>query len=220
MKGARLCLLLGAVTLLAGSLGGCLEFGVTQPQAMFTASPAEHVIPFTASFDGTLSQKAGSAISSYVWSFGDGSGATGALVDHTYVVDGVYEVTLTVVDQAGSSDTASLQVAAENPLPTAEFSYSPKSNMEGTYIVGAMEWLYFDASTSSDDSGIASYAWDFGDGDTVTGVEVKHRYAASGAYNVTLTVTDDDGDASTYVQLITVTGNGTCGSGSSGGSCS
>ncbi len=220
MKGARLCLLLGAVTLLAGSLGGCLEFGVTQPQAMFTASPAEHVIPFTASFDGTLSQKAGSEISSYVWSFGDGSGATGALVDHTYVVDGVYEVTLTVVDQAGSSDTASLQVAAENPLPTAEFSYSPKSNMEGTYIVGAMEWLYFDASTSTDDSGIASYAWDFGDGDTATGVEVKHRYAASGAYNVTLTVTDDDGDASTYVQLITVTGNGTCGSGSSGGSCS
>ncbi|MCX6094348.1 MAG: PKD domain-containing protein [Candidatus Bipolaricaulota bacterium] len=220
MKEARLCLLLGAAILLAGSLGGCLEFGVTQPQALFTASPAEHVIPFTASFDGTLSQKAGSEITSYVWSFGDGGGATGALVDHTYTVDGVYEVTLTVIDGAGSSDTTSLTVDAENPLPTAGFSYDPKSNMDGTYIVGAMEWIYFDASTSSDDSGITSYAWDFGDGDTATGVEVKHRYASSGTYNVTLTVTDDDGDVSTYVQQITVTGNGTCGSGSSGGSCS
>ncbi|MEN6370290.1 MAG: PKD domain-containing protein [Thermotogota bacterium] len=220
MKGARLCLLLGAVILLAGSLGGCLEFGVTQPQALFTASPAEHVIPFTASFDGTLSQKADSEITSYVWSFGDGGSATGALVDHTYTVDGSYEVTLTVIDEAGASDTTSLTVDAENPVPTAEFSYDPKSNMDGTYIVGAMEWIYFDASPSSDDSGITAYAWDFGDGDTATGVEVKHRYASSGAYNVTLTVTDDDGGASTYVQMITVTGNGSCGSGSGGGSCS
>ncbi len=220
MKGARLCLLLGAATLLAGSLSGCLEFGVTQPQALFTASPAEHVIPFTASFDGTLSQKAVSEIASYVWSFGDGGGATGALVDHTYTVDGVYEVTLTVIDEAGASDTTSLSVDAQNPVPTAEFSYDPKSDMDGTYIVGAMEWIHFDASASSDDSSIVSYGWDFGDGSTASGAKADYRYASSGIYNVTLTVTDDDGDASTYVQQITVTGNGTCGSGSSGGSCS
>lgn len=217
MKGARLCLLVGAVSLLAASLGGCLEFGLSQPQAMFTASPAEHVIPFTASFDGTLSQKAGSDIVSYAWSFGDGSSATGALVDHTYAVDGTYEVTLTVLDEAGGTDTALVTIEAENPLPTAEFSYNPKSDMDGTYIVGTMEWLTFDASASSDDSGIVSYAWDFGNGDTAAGQTVEYRYSSPGLYNVTLTVTDDDGDASEYVQLITVTGNGSC---SGGGSCS
>ena len=220
MKGARLCLLLGAATLLVGSLGGCLEFGVTQPQALFTASPAEHVIPFTASFDGTLSQKAGCEIVSYVWTFGDGGGATGALVDHTYTQDGVFDVTLTVIDANGTSDSTSPSGADQKQLPTAQVSYSPNRNKNGTYIVGTMEWLTFDASASSDDSGIVSYDWDFGNGDTASGQSVEYRYKSPGVYNVTLTVTDDDGDVSTYVQLLTVTGNVSCNSGSSGGSCS
>jgi PKD repeat protein len=52
----------------------------------------------------------------------------------------------------------------------------------------------FDASGSSDvDGTIASYAWDFGDGASGTGVTPTHSYTASGTYPVTLTVTDDDG---------------------------
>jgi len=221
MKGARLCLLLGATALVIGSVGGCLEFGVTQPQALFTASPAEHVIPFTASFDGTLSRKAGCDIVSYVWTFGDGGGATGALVDHAYTVDGVYKVTLTVIDERGASDSTSTHVDAQNPLPTATFSYSPKSNMEGTYIIGASEWVTFDASESADDSGITLYEWDFGNGDMAVGSIVEYRYRIAGIYNVVLAVTDDDGDSSSYVQQVTVFGNSPCGADDTdGGTCS
>ncbi|WBB61229.1 PKD domain-containing protein [Streptomyces sp. WMMC500] len=53
----------------------------------------------------------------------------------------------------------------------------------------------FDASGSSDEGGsISSYAWDFGDGATGQGVRPSHSYAAAGTYDVTLMVTDDEGN--------------------------
>ena len=57
----------------------------------------------------------------------------------------------------------------------------------------------FDASASSDDGTIASYAWTFGDGQstTTTGPTVSHTYAAGGAVTVGLTVTDDGGKTDT-----------------------
>ncbi len=52
----------------------------------------------------------------------------------------------------------------------------------------------FDGVTSTDSDGeIDSYAWDFGDTKTGTGVSPGHNYTAAGQYTVTLTVTDDDG---------------------------
>ncbi|MDO8446572.1 MAG: DUF1566 domain-containing protein [Deltaproteobacteria bacterium] len=50
----------------------------------------------------------------------------------------------------------------------------------------------FDASLSSDSDGtIASYGWDFGDGQTGVGSTVSHTYASAGTYTVTLQITDD-----------------------------
>ena len=63
----------------------------------------------------------------------------------------------------------------------------------------------FDATNSSDDDGsIASYHWDFGDGTESYGSVANHAYVLHGEYNVTLTVTDDKGKKSLYVQTIVV----------------
>jgi PKD repeat protein len=63
----------------------------------------------------------------------------------------------------------------------------------------------FDASASNDaDGSIASYEWDFGDGETATGESVTHAYDAAGDYDVTLTVTDDDGATDTATQTVSV----------------
>ncbi|QDY88907.1 PKD domain-containing protein [Arthrobacter sp. UKPF54-2] len=63
-----------------------------------------------------------------------------------------------------------------------------------------------DASTSSDANGpIAGYAWDFGDGSSGTGVTAEHSYAATGSYNVRLTVTDNSGSTASVTNTVTVT---------------
>jgi DNA/RNA endonuclease G (NUC1) len=64
----------------------------------------------------------------------------------------------------------------------------------------------FDASASLDPNGtVASYAWDFGDGSTGTGVSVNHTFVQDGAFTVRVTVTDNDGltDSATFTVNVT-----------------
>lgn len=68
--------------------------------------------------------------------------------------------------------------------------------------------LTVDGSTSADSDGnIVSYAWDFGDGATATGVTATHDYAAAGRYTVTLTVTDDRGGVATKTMTVDAVAN-------------
>jgi DNA/RNA endonuclease G (NUC1) len=64
----------------------------------------------------------------------------------------------------------------------------------------------FNASGSLDPNGtVASYAWDFGDGSTGSGVSVTHTFAQDGAFTVRLTVTDNDGLTGSTTVTVNVT---------------
>nr|WP_193570669.1 PKD domain-containing protein [Halorubellus sp. JP-L1] len=71
----------------------------------------------------------------------------------------------------------------------------------------------FDGSGSRDSDGsIASYGWDFGDGDTAASATVMHAFESVGEYTVALTVTDDDGASSSDSIAVTVEDTGgSCG---------
>jgi len=135
---------------------------------------------------------------SYFWDFGDGTNATGVIVDHAYADDGNYTVTLTVTDDDGATDTATSTKTVINRPPVARFTESKE-------IVVVGEAITFNASDSYDpDGSTVGYFWDFGDGTNASAVTVLHVYEKAGNYTVTIFVTDDDGATGTATANKTV----------------
>jgi PKD repeat protein len=66
------------------------------------------------------------------------------------------------------------------------FTYSPTSPT-------VFSRVFFNASESFDPDGIASYVWNFGDGETNEGVTTDHEFELPGTYNVVLIITDRRG---------------------------
>ena len=85
---------------------------------------------------------------------------------------------------------------AENPPPSAAFTSSAN-----------LLTASFDGSGSSAPGGsIASYSWNFGDGSPAgSGATPQHTYAAPGTYQVTLTVTSNQGATGSVTHAVTVT---------------
>jgi hypothetical protein len=71
-------------------------------------------------------------------------------------------------------------------------------------IIRQGETVILDASNSTDNIGIVSYEWDFGDGTKGFGKTVNHIYEKPGTYKVTLTVKDVAGNYATDSIIITV----------------
>ena len=125
----------------------------------------------------------------------------------TYRPNGIGNVTFeleNVTDENGNTAPVAMteEVFIDTVPPTARASIVLAASTNRT--------LTFDASQSSDSSGIASSAWEFGDGTSATGERVSHAFAP-GTYTVELTVTDKYGNIGTDTLDIDLTGgaNGT-----------
>jgi PKD repeat protein len=70
--------------------------------------------------------------------------------------------------------------------------------------VGGAEVAFADASSGA--AAVTGWAWDFGDGTTSTEQNPTHKYASTGTYQVSLTVTDADGGTATATRSQVVRG--------------
>ncbi len=66
-------------------------------------------------FDATGSIDPDGVISTYTWDFGDGDDGTGPTPQHTFPATGTYQVTLTVTDNRGGTDTNTLNITVARP---------------------------------------------------------------------------------------------------------
>ena len=73
------------------------------PIATLSVTPASGVPPLSALFSSAGSVDPDGTIQNYTWSFGDGTGAFGPQVTHTYVAPGLYFIFLTVTDDGGAT---------------------------------------------------------------------------------------------------------------------
>jgi PKD repeat protein len=128
---------------------------------------------------------------------GDGD-STGGTADSSAAAtnpdDGGDTTTATDPDPDGASD---LDIPPPNEAPVAMFTATPEGGPAPLSVV-------LDASASTDSDGtIVSYDWMLG-ADVDDGVMVMHDFVDVGCYDVTLTVTDDEGATGTAEGVVVV----------------
>lgn len=117
-----------------------------------------------------------------------------------YVDSGGSErVQLLMIGEDGEVATDSERLPIADEL-TADFEFTPLEPTEGETIT------FEETSSAGPDAPIESYEWDFtGDGSIdETGPEVTHVFDEPGEYDVTLIVTDEDGNEETAMERIDV----------------
>lgn len=140
--------------------------------------------------------------------FASGSGAS-----FTFTPDdeGTFVVTFNATDDGGMTGTASQTIVGTNVAPAARIT---GMSAGAPIVLTSQETLTF-SGTFSDPSLLDSHVvtWNFGDGTTSTasygpggsaGFSASHAYSAAGTFNVTLTVSDDDGGVGRATTKVTV----------------
>jgi PKD repeat protein len=188
---------------------GCVQRLGPTPQ--FKA-PEHLQAQLAATFNAEGSYDIEDPITTYEWSFGDGTApvtTTKPTVSHLFKSAGSFQVSLKVSDARGSTyaSTQNGEVtveAAKAGEPSARFT-APESVTEG-------ETVEVNAAESTDPTNtIDRYEWSFGDGTAPVVQEgespsalATHTYATAGHYTVKLTVTDMSDKSASAERQITV----------------
>ena len=174
----------GKVT--AGKLGNQAPVAKVSPAASTIA------VGGSVTFSAIDSTDSDGTIASYKWS----DGSTGSSLTKSFDTAGTYNITVTVTDDKGATNTAAAVVTVQddNKAPVAKLVAS-----KTTVNVG--ETVTLDASTSTDSDGtIASYLWSTG----AKVAKTSTSFATAGVYTVSVTVTDNKGATNVASTKITV----------------
>ncbi len=166
-----------------------------EPQAGFTSNVTSGIAPLTVLFTDTST---GGVPTSWHWDTGDGIYSKHAMnATHTFTNPGVYNVTLTVTNEAGNSTVTKPNYITVTPPqpPVADFHANVTSGKAPLMV--SFHGRIVGKATSKGEEPISWY-WDFGDGiyskhttnaiHTFHTTNVIHTFTKPGIYTVNLTV--------------------------------
>ncbi|MFO8130222.1 MAG: PKD domain-containing protein, partial [Bacteroidales bacterium] len=168
------------------------------PSVDFAYSPATCQNDSTFFYD--LSDPNADSITDWFWKFGDGSISNEQNPFHIYAMSGTYDVTLTVTNSNGCTDSITRALMIE-PQPVADFTYD-------TTCVGQTTHFY-DQSIAQTGQ-IISWYWEFDDPasgplNSSTVQNPTHTFAQGGSYDVMLVVTNNMYCRDTVVKTLVIT---------------
>jgi len=191
----------GTYSLFITDVNGCVSDIVSHnvtilnlPNVSFSGSPISGCVPLTVNFSNTTP-----AADAFFWEFGDNAvDNTGASPVHTYTQPGSYDVTLTVTDNNGCTNTQTNNaMITVHHQPVAGFTTNPE--------VGAPNFDITFNSAYTTPGG--TWYWNFGDGtptDILNVPTTVHAYTNMGTYTVEHIVESEFGCKDTIVKTILV----------------
>lgn len=161
--------------------------------AEFSGDPLSGFAPLDVQF---FSQSTGN-ISNWAWDFGDGGVSSEQNPEHTFNVEGIFTVGLTVSgpDASDTETKTNYIVALGTGGVVAEFSASPTTGFSPLSV------QFSDLSAGD----ISSWAWSFGNGAISSEQSPVATYKTSGIFTVGLTISGTDAsDTETKTNLINI----------------
>lgn len=134
-------------------------------------------------------------VTDYTWDFGDGNSSNDQSPNHNYAQGGNYNVSLTVFTDLGCEEVYEEEIYV---LPTPSASYG-----NSLFCLDAQPINFTDESDINIGN-IVNWDWDFGDMSTSTMQNPNHTYAGAGTYDISLTVTSDEGCIGEFEQTVTI----------------
>ena len=168
-------------------------------QARLTADVVEGTSPLIVTFDASSSSYPDGQITSYEWSFGDGSPKRIDASQVSYKYNNIGTFTASVIAKASDGKTSKGEIIINIRPVALKACYTPSAEQGPAPLA-----IEFDPRCSQ--GAVAKYLWDFGDGQTSRIRKPTHTFDNAGSYQVTLEVTDNENVVNTYKKDILVTG--------------
>ena len=135
----------------------------------------------------------------YEWDFDDNS--LPSAVDqpsHLYSLDSIYNVELIATSNNNCKDTIT-QAVSVHPLPEVGFIADPVCHFQTSVFDDTSS-----INTANSPASLTGYSWDFGDGSSSTSTDPQHNYLNDQTYNVSLTVTSNEGCVSQLTKPVII----------------
>ena len=140
---------------------------------------------------------------SWLWDFGDGTTGNLPNLYHVYNSPGVYNVCLTITK--GIPGTSNFCQDTHCKIIVVD-TIPGQCHNHFQFFINNLSVDFFGFANPPN----SAFAWDFGDGNSGTGPNVTHTYAAPGIYPVTLTTAAPNGCTFTSFKNVHVTGQNAC----------